>query len=143
MKSPLSLIALAALLITGSHAQQPGITAETWTGLTPGKSILILRKEGISTRAPNTVQTLSQAKITGLPANSGTRLRATLTPPADDTYTFWVNGTDNVALWISEDGTRFTKRLIANHLGSTTQTEWAKHPHQKSILGVSNLIEEV
>lgn len=133
MKSLLSLIALAALLITGSHAQQPGITAETWTGLTPGKSILILRKEGISTRAPNTTQTLAEAKITGLPANSGTRLRGTLTPPADDTYTFWVNGTDNVALWISEDGTRFTKRLIANHLGSTTQTEWAKHPHQKSL----------
>ena len=59
MKSLLSLIALAALLITGSHAQQPGITAETWTGLTPGKSILILRKEGISTRAPNTTQTLA------------------------------------------------------------------------------------
>ena len=133
MKSSLSLIALTALLITAAPAQQPGITAETWTGLTPGKSILILRKEGISTRAPNSTQTLAEAKITGLPANSGTRLRATLTPPADDTYTFWVNGTDNVALWISEDGTRFTKRLIANHLGSTTQTEWAKHPHQKSI----------
>ena len=133
MKSPLSLIALAALLITAAPAQQPGITAETWTGLTPGKSILILRKEGISTRAPNITQTRAEAKITGLPANSGTRLRGTITPPADDTYTFWVNGTDNVALWISEDGTRFTKRLIANHLGSTTQTEWAKHPHQKSI----------
>lgn len=123
-----ALIASTAAL----HAQQPGITAETWTGLTPGKSILILRKEGISTRAPNTTQTLAEAKITGLPANSGTRLRATLTPPADDTYTFWVNGTDNAALWISEDGTRFTKRLIANHLGSTTQTEWGKYPSQKS-----------
>jgi len=128
-----ALIALSAVVTTVAHAQQPGITAETWTGLTPGKSILILQKEGISTRAPNTTHTLAEAKITGLPANSGTRLRATLTPPADDTYTFWVNGTDNVALWISEDGTRFTKRLIANHLGSTTQTEWAKHPHQKSI----------
>lgn len=133
MKSPLSLIALAALLITAAPAQQPGITAETWTGITPGKSILILRKEGISTRAPNTTQTLAEAKITGLPANSGTRLRGTITPPADDTYTFWVNGTDNVALWISEDGTRFTKRLIANHLGSTTPTEWSKNPAQKSL----------
>ncbi len=36
-----ALIASTAAL----HAQQPGITAETWTGLTPGKSILILRKE--------------------------------------------------------------------------------------------------
>jgi hypothetical protein len=114
-------------------AQQSGLTAETWTGLTPGKSILILQKEGISTRAPNTIQTLTEAKITGLPANSGTRLRGTLTPPVSDTYTFWVNGTDNVALWLSEDGTRFTKRLIANHLGSTTTTEWSKHADQKSI----------
>ena len=128
-------IILAALIASTAalHSQQPGITAETWTGLTPGKSILFLRKEGISTRAPNTTQTLAEARITGLPANSGTRLRGTLTPAVDDTYTFWVNGTDNVALWISEDGTRFTKRLIAHHLGSTTATEWGKHPDQKSL----------
>jgi len=127
------LIALATVCPPITSAQQAGITAETWTGLTPGRSILILRNEGISTRAPNTTQTLAEAKITGLPANSGTRLRGTLTPTVDDTFTFWVNGTDNVALWISEDGTRFTKRLIANHLGSTTQTEWAKNSSQKSI----------
>jgi hypothetical protein len=126
---------LAALLFftTFANSQQPGITAETWTGLTPGKSILILRKEGISARAPNTTQTLAEAKITGLPANSGTRLRATLTPADDDNFTFWVNGTDNVALWISEDGTRFTKQLIAHHLGATTTTEWGKFSTQKSL----------
>jgi hypothetical protein len=131
-------ILLPALLAAGflaapAMAQQTGLTAETWTGLTPGKSILILRKEGISVRTPNTTQTVAEAKITGLATNCGTRLRGTLTPPVDDTYTFWVNGTDNVALWLSEDGTRFTKRLIAWHLGSTTTTEWSKHANQKSI----------
>jgi hypothetical protein len=133
-----SLFLLPTLLAAGFlaspvSAQQSGLTAETWTGLTPGKSILILRKEGISTRAPNTTQTVTEARITGLPANSGTRLRGTITPMVDDTYTFWVNGTDNVALWLSEDGTRFIKSLIANHLGSTTTTEWSKHRDQKSI----------
>lgn len=126
---------LLAIGLSGhsATAQQAGLTAETWTGLTPGKSILILRKEGISTRAPNTTQTVTSATVTGRPANSGTRLRGTLTPPVNDTYTFWVNGADNVALWLSEDGTRFTKRLIAWHLGTTTTSEWSKHANQKSI----------
>ena len=123
----------AACFTTPAIAQTTGLTAETWTGLTPGKSVLILRKEGISTRAPNTIQTVATSTVTGLPANSGTRLRGTLTPPVDDTYTFWVNGADNVALWLSEDGTRFTKRLIAWHLGTTTTTQWDKHANQKSI----------
>jgi hypothetical protein len=126
------LLATLLLFTSAAHSQQLGITAETWTGLTPGKSILILQKEGISTRVPNTIQTLQEAKITGLPANSGTRLRGTLTPTVDDNFTFWVNGTDNVALWISEDGTRFSKRLVAHHFGATTNTEWGKFSTQKS-----------
>lgn len=132
MKHIFSVITLAALSLSSGFGQLTGITAETWTGLTPGKSILILQKEGISARAPNTTQTLAETRISGLPANSGTRLRGTLTPTVDDTFTFWVNGTDNVALWISEDGTPFTKRLIANHLGATTQNEWTKFPTQTS-----------
>lgn len=123
----------AACFTTPVMAQTTGLTAETWTGLTPGRSILTLRQEGISTRAPNTTQTVASATVTGRPANSGTRLRGTLTPPVDDTYTFWVNGADNVALWLSEDGTRFTKRLIAWHLGTTTTSEWSKHANQKSM----------
>ncbi len=129
----LPALLVAACFSAPVMAQQTGLTAETWTGLTPGKSIHILRQEGISTRAPNSTQTVVDARVTGRPANSGTRLRGTLTPPVSDTYTFWVNGTDNVALWLSEDGTRFTKRLIAHHLGSTTTTEWTKHANQKSI----------
>lgn len=133
LRHTLPALLAAALSIFPAFAQQTGLTAETWTDLTPGKSILILRKEGISTRAPNTTQTVATATVIGLPANSGTRLRGTLTPPVNDTYTFWVNGADNVALWLSEDGTRFTKRLIASHLGSTTTTQWDKHRDQKSI----------
>ncbi len=121
-----------ALLSLPALGQQPGLTAETWTNLNPGKSLLILREDGISAGAPDINQTVTDASVTGLPANSGTRLRGTLTPPADDTYTFWVNGADNVALWISEDGTRFTKQLIASHLGTTASGEWDKFTTQKS-----------
>ena len=42
---------VAALLTTGVHAQQAGLTSETWNNLTKGTSIVNLQKEGISTRA--------------------------------------------------------------------------------------------
>jgi len=129
---------LPALLAAGfftlpSNAQQAGLTKETWTGLTPGKSILILRKEGMSTRAPNSTSVVGQAQVSALPASSGTRLRGTITPLVTDSYTFWINGSSNVALWISEDGTRFDKERIAFNLEATTTTEWTKHPNQRSV----------
>ena len=94
MRLPLLILATAFAAVpasaqqTGFPAKPSGLTAETWTGLTPGKSVLILRKEGISSRAPNTTRVVSSATVTGLPVNSGTRLRGTLTPAVDDTYTF-------------------------------------------------------
>ncbi len=126
------LIALSALTLP-VVAQQAGLTKETWNNLPAGKSILILEKQGISARAADSTSVVGQAQISGLPAQSGTRLRGTLTPLVTDTYTFWVNGNSNVALWISQDGSRFTKERIAWNTEPTTASEWNKHPAQRSI----------
>ena len=123
----------AGLSALPANAQQAGLTKETWTGLPSGKSILILRDQGISTRAPNSTSVVGQAQLSGLTASSGTRLRGTITPLVTDSYTFWINGSSNVALWISEDGTRFDKERIAFNLEATTTTEWTKNPNQRSV----------
>lgn len=124
---------LAALLTTGAQAQQTGLTAETWNNLTKGTSVLILQKEGISNRAAD-VTAITGAQVTGaLAAGKGMRLRGSITPVESDTYTFWISGADNVALWISDDSTRFNKKLVAYNLGSTNVAEWDKHSNQRSI----------
>lgn len=115
-----------------ASAQQAGLTVDTWSGLSAGRSMLILRNEGISNRAPDNIATAGEAKVAGLAANTGVRLRGTLTPLVDDEYTFWVNGASNVALWLSVDGSRFDKELIASNLEPTTPSEWTKHRNQRS-----------
>lgn len=128
--------ALAALLTLAStlQAQQPGLTSETWNNLTQNKSILTLQQEGISDRVADTTVTITNAELAGpSAAGSGTRLRGLLNPVATDTYTFWVSGADNVALWISSDASRFNKQLVAYSLKPTNAGEWNKYPEQRSI----------
>ncbi|MFU8893809.1 MAG: discoidin domain-containing protein [Luteolibacter sp.] len=126
--------ALLAFGLSGfpAAAQQAGLTVDSWSGLSSGRSLLILREEGISDRAPDSVAIVGEAKLTGIASGTGVRLRGTITPMVDDEYTFWVNGASNVALWLSGDGSRFDKELIASNLDPTTQTEWAKHKDQRS-----------
>lgn len=130
-----SLPALLALSLFSlpATAQQAGLTAEYWNNLSGGESLLILQQEGISDRAADAVTTVANAEISTI-ANAGTgaRLRGTLTPPADDDYTFHVAGASNVALWISEDASRFNKRLVAWSLDPTNSQEWEKYPSQVS-----------
>jgi hypothetical protein len=124
----------AAFLATALNlsAQQAGLTAETWNNLTKGTSIVNLQKEGISTRAADSTA-VTGAQVAGvLGAGKGMRLRGSITPVESDTYTFWISGSDNVALWISEDASRFNKRLVAYNLTTTNLAEWDKHPNQKS-----------
>lgn len=127
-----SLIVLLAQAIS-LQAQQAGLTAETWNNLSQKESVLVLQQEGISSGAADSTSTTG-AEITAI-ANAGTgmRLRGTVTPVATDTYTFWVNGADNVALWISSDASRFNKTLIAYNLNATNSGEWDKHANQRSI----------
>jgi len=126
---------IAALVASAvSLSAQTGLTVETWNNLTQSDSIIVLQQEGISTRAADTTGTSTNAQVTGVTAaNSGQRLRGTVTPLVTDTYTFWISGKDNVALWISDDASRFNKQLVAYNLGTTALAEWDKHANQKSI----------
>lgn len=128
------LTAFAGLLTSiGLHAQI-GLTSEAWNNLTAGDSIIILQQEGISDRAADSSGTVTDFEVAGpIGGGTGTRLRGTITPTLTDNYTFWISGTDNVALWISDDASRFNKKLVAYNLTSTNAQEWDKHANQKSV----------
>ena len=132
----ISIIPALALLLLSAfnlHAQQSGLTAETWDSLTQNKSVLTLQKEGISVGAPDSVAVTGAEIPTIANAGTGIRLRGTVTPLATDKYTFWVSGVDNVMLWISTDASRFNKQLVAYSLKPTNVGEWDNHPEQRSI----------
>ncbi len=113
---------------------QTGLTKETWNNLPQSESIIVLQQEGISDRAPDATGTITNANLAGpTVAKCGTRLRGSITPGLTDTYTFWVSGDSNVALWISEDSSRFNKKLVCYNLEPTLASDWDKHTNQKSI----------
>ena len=128
------LTAFVGLLTSiGLHAQT-GLTSETWNNMTQGESIIILQEEGISNRVADSTGTVTDANLAGpTAAGSGTRLRGSITPSQTDTYTFWVSGDSNVALWISDDASRFNKKLICYNLEPTNAQAWDEHVNQKSI----------
>ena len=131
-----TLAALIVLLVPVASIQaQTGLTVETWNGLTRSDSIIVLQQEGISDRSPDaTTTTVVGAEVSGATVlKDGQRLRGTITPTFTDNYTFWISGKDNVALWISDDASRFNKKLVAYNLGTTTLQNWDSHPSQKSI----------
>ena len=127
------ILALCSILTLPVCAQS-GLTLETWTNLPQSDSIVVLQQKGISVRAADATTTVAAAQVSGISmAKAGQRLRGTITPTITDTYTFWISGSDNVALWISDDANRFHKKLVAYHLGTTNLAEWDKQPNQKSI----------
>ncbi len=130
-----TLLTATVGLITsiGLHAQT-GLTSETWNNLTQSESIIVLQQEGISDRAADNSGTITDFEAVGpIGGGTGQRLRGTITPTITDHYTFWISGTDNVALWVSDDASRFNKKLVAYNLGSTNAQEWDKHANQKSV----------
>jgi hypothetical protein len=133
MKSLISLLSAAALLTLPLLAQS-GLTLESWNNLPQSDSIIVLQQKGISARVADATTTVASAQVSGVSvAKTGQRLRGTITPTLTDTYTFWVSGADNVALWISDDSSRFNKKLVAYHFGTSNIAEWDKHPNQKAI----------
>jgi hypothetical protein len=70
--------------------------------------------------------------------NYGQRFRATITPPATGSYTFWVAGDEKAEIWLSPNDRKFEKRRIAciddDGSGSihTGFRSWDGYPGQKS-----------
>jgi hypothetical protein len=121
-------------LLTCVASAQSGLTLESWNNLPQSDSIIVLQQKGISARVADATTTVASTQVNGVSvAKTGQRLRGTITPTLTDTYTFWVSGADNVALWISDDASRFNKKLVAYHLGTSNVAEYDKHPNQKAI----------
>lgn len=109
-----------------------GLLSETWLGLRALASVGLLQKEGIDVRLPDTSARLLASGAANLPAPAGVRLRGLLTPDVTGDYTLHIAGSENSALWLSSDSSRFNKQRVAWHLETTAANEWGKFPTQKS-----------
>ena len=72
--------------------------------------------------------------VANLAAPGGVRIRALLVPEVTGDYTFHVAGSENAALWLSGNDSRFGKQRVAWHLRSTAPQEWGKFGSQTSKL---------
>jgi hypothetical protein len=111
-----------------SHGQ----TAETWTSLPLNPSIITLQSEGITKRAPNSTSTLTSATLANIPAGNGVRIRGKVSPTVSGQYVFAISGARNAALWVSTNGSRFNKQLVAWTHEPTNAQQWNKFSSQMS-----------
>jgi hypothetical protein len=109
-----------------------GLLAETWLGLRPLATLLTLQREGIAAGPPDRAWRLATAAIDNLAAPCGTRLRGLLTPATTGWHILHIAGSENAALWLSADDSRFHKQRAAWHLESTGPAEWDRFPTQTS-----------
>lgn len=123
-----------------------GILVETWLGLRPLATVHLLQQEGIAVRPPDHAVRVVASALTNLPAPAGVRLRGLLTPEVTGQYTLHITGSQNAALWLSSDDSRFLKQRVAWHLGTTSEAQWGKFSTQTTApvhleAGVSYYIE--
>lgn len=108
------------------------ILYERWNDI-PGTAVADLTNSPRYQEAPDVILELS---ILEAPQNVGDhygcRIRGYICAPATGAYTFWVEGDDNVELWLSTDDDPANKVLIAYHTGWTFPGQWDKYPTQQS-----------
>lgn len=113
-------------------ANTNGIILETWLNIS-GNPVANLTGNARFPNAPDQKAVLSTFETTSNRADSyGARIRATLTPTATGSYTFWIASDDNSELWLSTDSTPANKSLIASVTGDTSPRQWTKFPSQQS-----------
>jgi hypothetical protein len=119
-------------LSLGSIASGQGLTFERWNTVT-SPSILLLQRDAVNVRVPNSTQVVASAEIPSNVADSyGGRLRGWVTAPQTGDYTFFVAGDDSAELWLSSDNSRFNRKLIAFNRNPTTARQWNKFASQRS-----------
>ncbi|MES2982819.1 MAG: PA14 domain-containing protein [Verrucomicrobiota bacterium] len=124
----LCLFGLSFVLGNLAHAFE----AERWNNLPLKPSVLTLQQEGIAKRVKDSSSSATSASITAIPAGTGLRLRALLTPTVTGNYNLYISGSQNAALWLSTDASRFNKQRVAWHYDTTTSQQWTKFTTQKS-----------
>ena len=77
-----------------------GVTRELWTGL-GGANISDIPLATTPASTDNSLLTLEDN--TSYASNTGERLRGYFTPPTTGNYHFWLAGSNNAELWISDD----------------------------------------
>lgn len=114
-------------------ADVPGALREVYLLPNGGGSIAGLTNSPSFPGSPNTesiVTTLEGPE--NYADNYGQRIRALLIPPTNGTYTFWIAGDDQSALYLSTDDQPANRRLIATVAAWTSFREWTKETNQQS-----------
>jgi hypothetical protein len=84
---------------------------------------------------PDFISTLELMEVpSNVGNNYGARVTGLIRPPTTGNYRFFIEGDDNVALFLSPDASPLTKTKIAYHTGYTNVHEWTKFASQKSNL---------
>jgi hypothetical protein len=127
-----ALVSGAFSLALGSPASGQGLTFERWNSV-PSTSILMLQRDAVNVRVPNSTQVVASAEIPSNAADSyGGRLRGWVTAPQTGDYTFFVAGDDSAELWLSPSNSRFGRELIAFNRHPVTARQWNKFASQRS-----------
>jgi hypothetical protein len=110
-----------------------GLKREVWYEL-PGLLLGNLTAAEAFYKAPQLDEFIASAAApVNASDNYGQRLRGYVTIPATGTYNFYVAGDDEAELRIAENGSPFSKRLVAwIHNTWTAPEEWTKYASQKS-----------
>ncbi|MFC7339518.1 PA14 domain-containing protein [Haloferula chungangensis] len=93
---------------------------------------------------PDFTDALASSEAPGNHSNSyGQRIRGQVIAPVDGYYRFWIAGDDGCELWLSDNGSKFSKRRISwlhrdgvfddlFDFGWTTPREWDRYLSQRS-----------
>ena len=103
---------------------------DEWSG-DPGTDLQAFLNSPAYANGPD-LRTWTRAAIPALGRPFGARARGTITAPETGIYTFWVNGDDQVELWLSPNGSRFDKQRIAYSVQSTPLNNWLRYATQQS-----------
>lgn len=116
-----------------------------WWFNVPGMSVDEARSNRTFLRTPSMVTVSHGPAAEAYTTDSfACRYRAYLTPKFSGEYRFWIAGDDQVELWLSDDGTKYRKQIIAavkpkpwEDPGSSTWTgraQWDQRGSQQSAL---------
>jgi len=97
----------------------PGFLAtQRWTGVDAyDVSDLVMHDNFFETAEKESL--VASASFRNYNTYSGTRVRGYITAPDTGSYTFWVSATTSGELWLSEDDTKYRKRLLARMGGDS------------------------
>lgn len=105
-------------------------TQEIWKGI-PGRNLFDLKGEEDFYRAANLTRKVG-ADIPRWKNQYGSRVRGMLVVPASGLYTFWLSGSEESECYLSVDGSKWNRVLIASVPSAVPHQGYDMFPHQQS-----------